>query len=134
MVLKPAQQLGDAALENTFTARAAEDGLARVALPMAGLQGRGLFELRLTPHTGERETRLFARNAPASEGRLQTLSQTSLRAALPEELRAHVTVVRGESEPLTLTAGGSEIWRFLALALLATMVLESVLAWRFGRR
>ena len=81
------------------------------------------------------ERRLFARNPPPVEGELQRLDQRSLMQVLPEGVRRNLTVREGESTgPGAAGKGYGEVWRMLALVLLAVMALESVLAWRFGRR
>ncbi len=122
--------------EHTFTASAAAEGEEPVlTLPMRQLTGLGLFEVALIPYAGERERRLLARNAPAVEGMLQRLGETAWQRAFPEELHDRVTVVEGSAKQgALLEASFGEAWRALALAMLGALLVESALAWRFGRR
>jgi hypothetical protein len=114
--------------EITFTASAGV-----VEIPMRALQGCGTFRAELTPFVGAPELVRFARNTVASEGQLQRLEEQALRRALPENLRGAVTVLDGRVS-LAEAAPSGEVWRAIALAILITLVAESVLAWRFGRR
>ena len=131
--------LAEGSAARTFTGRASGEGSADaqrsvVEVPMRDLTGTGLFELQLAPHAGRPETRLFSRNAPAAEGRLATLTASALFRAYPDAARQRLVVVGAESADGVAAGGLGEIWRALALALLAVLVLESLLAWRFGRR
>lgn len=133
VVVRDLQERG---FERTFTAASdAEAELATLRVPMAEIRGFGLFELVLTPHAGGEETQAFARNPPVIEGELQKLSQASFFGTYPDTLRDRITFVDNEvSDTALLRAGQGEIWRLLALALLAALLIEPVLAWRFGRR
>ncbi|MEM7199881.1 MAG: BatA domain-containing protein [Planctomycetota bacterium] len=123
------------ALEQTFSAVIEEPGQpAVVTIPMARLDGFGLFELMLAPHDGGRERRLLARNAPSAEGQLETLSAETWRRTYPAELHDRVTFAQRAGVGSPALAGLADLWRPLTLAMLAAMLLESVLAWRFGRR
>ena len=112
-----------------------EGSRADLRVPMRDLEGLGLFQLTLTPHRGEAEQRLLARSAPVEEGMLQRLS----RAALLEhykEVQDRLEVIEstgGEGGGVVL-AGEGEIWRLLAMGLLGFLLVETILAWRFGRR
>jgi hypothetical protein len=126
----------DGLFERTFTAPPSADGeVARLRIPMAEVRGLGLFELHLAPHAGGTEKRMFARNVPLVEGELQRFTSAAFQAAYPIEQHDRVTFVEAETaQAALLRAGQGEIWRVLALALLGALLLESVLAWRFGRR
>jgi hypothetical protein len=130
--------------EHTFTAAApanapAEPGTAQgpqtlaLDLAMADLHDLGAFEVRLRSHTDAEERRMFARNAPADESRLQKLDQAVLQRAWPPEAMERITVQTGGSGTGSGTGEG-ELWYWLAAALMAGLLAESLLAWRFGRR
>jgi hypothetical protein len=131
--------------EHTFTAAApanaaaAEPGTAQgpqalvLDLPMADLHELGAFEVRLRSHTDVEERRMFARNAPGDESRLQKLDQAGLQRAYPPEALERITVQSGGSGAGASTGEG-ELWYWLAAALMVGLLAESLLAWRFGRR
>jgi hypothetical protein len=131
--------------EKTFTATepkvapapetAPETGTApwRLEVPMADLQGLGAYTVALNLHGGEVEQRMFARNPPLEESRMQTLTEGTFRRVFPSELHDRIVFVEA-SAGAESGAGQGEIWRLLAALLLAGLLLESLLAWRFGRR
>ena len=126
----------DEGVERTFTAQSDQPGdmEASVSIPMGDLRGFGLFEMQLTPHSGNRETRLFARNPPEAESRLAKADTGRLSLAMPEDVRDRIRFVERDHGASVVTAGQGEIWRILALSMLLLMIAESVAAWRFGRR
>ena len=69
------------------------------------------------------------------EGNLQRLTRMGWQRAYPEELADRVLIVESSAaQTALLKSGYGEIWRTLAMAMLAALMLESILAWRFGRR
>jgi hypothetical protein len=102
-------------------------------VPMADLQGLGAYTVDLHQHGGETEQRMFARNPPLEESRMQTLTEGVFKRAFPPELHGRVLFVEASAGSEHGTGQG-EIWRLLAALLLAGLLLESLLAWRFGRR
>lgn len=102
-------------------------------LAMADLRDLGAFEVKLRGHADVDERRMFARNAPADESRLQKLDQAALQRAYPAEALERITV-QAEGAGAGSGTGEGELWYILAAALMAGLVLESLLAWRFGRR
>lgn len=135
--LDPAVHRGEATVrslqgdeERTFTT---VTGAGALLVPMTELRQLGAFELELTRHEGAPERRLFARNVPTSESRLLGCSEEMFRRLYPPELHPVVQFVpddgRGDG-----ASGEGEAWPLLAMLLLMALLLESVLAWRFGRR
>jgi Aerotolerance regulator N-terminal/CARDB len=108
---------------------------ARLTLevPMAELHGRGAYAVDLQGFGGEVEKRMFARSAPVDEGRLVRLTTSAFQRLYPQELHDRIAFQEAGSG-LGNTTGQGEVWRLLAFALLAGLLLESLLAWRFGRR
>lgn len=107
-----------------------------VAVPMRALQGYGLFEVRRELHAGGAEREYVARNPLLAEGELEPLSAGTLRSTLPDSAQERVTIVRaadGAAAVRDLSAQSS-LWRWLGLLMVVGMLLETVLAWRFGRR
>lgn len=127
--------------EHTLTATevttSAEAGAAAaplaLALPMAELRQLGAYEVDVARHDGVAERRLFARNAPTTESRLVGFLDSSFARLYPPELHGRV-VFAGEAGGAGVDSGEGELWHLLAAALLAGLLLESLLAWRFGRR
>ncbi len=101
---------------------------------MADLSGRGLFEVTMGTYGGGTERRLFARNPPVEEGHLQKMTAGGFIASYPSDLAGRVTIIEPESGAAANLAGEGELWRFLGIAMLGSLLLESILAWRFGRR
>jgi len=132
VTLRAALDGGD---EHTVTATEATPGAGSLALalPMTELQQLGAYEVEMSRHDGVPEKRLLARNPPPAESRLAPFSPTSFTRLYPAELHDRVSFVDanqgGESDS---TEG--ELWPLLAAALVAGLLLESLLAWRFGRR
>ncbi len=134
--------IGDAD-ERTFTATespanatpgapAAPQPLSLV-VPMSELRRVGPYEVELSRHDGAPDRRLFARNAPTAESRLVGFLPSSFVRLYPNELHSRVTFVADDGV-LGAERGEGELWKILAFGLLVGLVLESLLAWRFGRR
>lgn len=104
-----------------------------LALPMTDLRQLGAYEVDLARHDGVVERRLFARNPPLAESRLAGLLDTSFARLYPPELHGRV-VFAGDGAGAGAAGDEGELWQLLAFALLAGLLLESLLAWRFGRR
>ena len=83
---------------------------------------------------GGTERRLFARNPPIEEGQLQKMTAGGFVASYPSDLAGRVTIIEPEGGAAANLAGEGELWRLLGLAMLGCLLLESILAWRFGRR
>lgn len=108
---------------------------AVLTVPMSELEGLGLFQITLTPHRGAAEHRLLRRSAPVDEGRLQRLNKPAWMRAYPREVHDRLDVIEETTSDVAVAGvGEGELWRFLAIALLLFLLLETVLAWRFGRR
>ena len=125
---------GGDAEARTFAAPPSGADVVAVKVPMAELAGTGLFAVVRKTHAGGEDTLLCARNPLPEEGELEPLGSAALVGSLPEELRERVTVREGQEQATTRDAGGGSLWRWLGLVMLFAMLLESVLAWRFGRR
>ena len=128
--------------EHTFTpaapppvqvAEALPSAAAQIDVPMNELQALGAFEVALQLHSGTTETRLLARNAPSQESRLVRFTEADFHRAYPAELQDKLTF-RDEASGVGDIAGKGELWRAFAAVLLIALLLETLLAWRFGRR
>jgi hypothetical protein len=120
--------------ERTFTAAEAKaPAPAALTVAMAELRQLGAYEIELLRHDGTAEKRLVARNLPTVEGRLVAFADGAFPRVYPQELQDRVTFVREETS-LGDEQGEGEAWPLLAALLLAGLLLESLLAWRFGRR
>lgn len=114
--------------------QAAAEQIATLEVPMAELSSTGIWETLLTSHGEATETLLFARNGPPEEGRLQRMTKGLFTDKYPSALVDRVTFLDANSGGVAARSGEGELWRWLAAALLAGLLLESLLAWRFGRR
>lgn len=113
-----------------------EDGGPRpleLVLPMADLGALGAYEAQLKLHSGSFETRLFARNPDPAESRLVRLLPADFARVFPPDLHERVSF-HDESTGLTEGEGEGELWKLIGAAMLAALLLETLLAWRFGRR
>ena len=61
------------------------------------------------------------------------MAEAEAQRGKSSELRDRVAFVRDDDRAEAAAAGG-EPWPLLAALLLACMLLETLLAWRFGRR
>ncbi|MGC6486816.1 MAG: BatA domain-containing protein [Planctomycetota bacterium] len=104
-----------------------------VEVSLRELSERGAYEIDLQRHDGVPERRLIARNGPVDEGRLIGFDEAGFKKLYPAGLHDVVTFVRDEGD-LGEASGEGEAWPLLAALLLAGLLLESLLAWRFGRR
>lgn len=119
--------------ERTFTATDAQSPSASLAVAMSELRQLGPYEMELGRHDGATEKRMIARNLPMAEGRLAAFAENAFGRLYPQELHERVTFVR-EDDSLGDEQGEGEVWPLLAALLLVGLLLESLLAWRFGRR
>jgi uncharacterized membrane protein len=104
-----------------------------LSVPMAELRQLGAFAVELGRHDGATEGRVFARNAPIAESRLLPFLDSAFARLYPAELQKRVRFLR-EGGPVGDGSGEGELWHALAALLLVGLLLETVLAWRFGRR
>lgn len=105
----------------------------QLTVPMAELRQLGAYEAKLQLHSGGDETRVFTRNVDVAESRLVRLAPGDFARVYPPETHALVTF-RDEATGLSAATGEGELWRLLGAAMLAALLLETLLAWRFGRR
>ena len=122
--------------ERTFTAvepAPPAGGPPVLTVPMAELRQLGGYALDLARHDGAPETRVLARNAPIAESRLVGFADSAFARLYPAELHERVRFVREDAAADADVAEG-EVWPLLAGLLLVGLLLESLLAWRFGRR
>lgn len=122
----------DAPTDDAPAADATPQGLSLV-VPMAELRELGAYEVELARHDGVTDVRLFARNPAIAESRLLGFSDAAFARLYPPELQARVKFI-GDGATFGESGGEGELWQLIAAALLVGLVLESVLAWRFGRR
>jgi hypothetical protein len=147
-VLDPGQHRPDVVLkalggedERTFTVGAAAarpEGTSperppELVVPMPDLRHVGAYEVLLSRHDGLVDHELFARQAPAVESRMLGFTETTFLRAYPPEVHERVRFTDDDGEAL-LDEGEGELWQVLALLLMAFLLLETLLAWRFGRR
>ena len=76
---------------------------------------------------------MVSRNGPVEAGRWVTFDESAFKKAYPSNVHDRVTFVRDESG-IGAAAKVGEAWPLLAALLLAGLLIESLLAWRFGRR
>jgi hypothetical protein len=100
---------------------------------MRDLRALGAYEVELQRHDGVPDKRIVARNGPVDESRLVGFGEPAFLRAYPAEVHDRVTFVR-EDAGLGDAASEGEAWPLLAALLLAGLLLETLLAWRFGRR
>ncbi len=101
-----------------------------------GLMHRGVYRLeRDEARIGSGpDLELFAVNPDPVEGDLGRFTLADLRAEVLKDIRFEAP------DPTALEAGkaegprGGELWKYLVAAALACLVLESLVAWRFGAR
>lgn len=93
---------------------------------------RGLYQLELQRHSGEKETIYFAANIDPAEGTLDRVTETELRSRLGETEIVFVTAEAfGRTDD---TSARTEIWRWLLLAMIICLCVEQFLGWNFGRK
>ncbi len=106
-----------------------------------GTRKGGIYRIEGGKRTAEgARPHVFAVNPEPDESRLDLIADSpgdfekELQALLP---RANLHVVADRREitaAVTRTLSGVEFWRWLITAVLALLVIESILAWRFGAR
>ena len=104
-----------------------------VEVDLRGLSERGAYEVTLQRHDGVTERQILARNGPVDEGRLVAFDEASFKRLYAANVHDLVTFARGEGG-VGARASEGEAWPLLAGSLLLGLLLESLLAWRFGRR
>ena len=134
---KPVQLLRPGDSKPVVLAATASGGLLAVTYDVT--DRAGVYELSLQGDVqGKAADRLdrrqdfFAVNVPARESDVRRISEAELRRAFPgfdfEYQRGGV-----RRAPAAAPGEGGELWRSLAYALLGLVLLESILAQRFGR-
>jgi hypothetical protein len=102
-------------------------------VPMSELRATGAYEVELARHDGTPDRRVLARNVPIAESRLVPFGEQAFARLYPPDLHARITFER-DAAALGDGTGEGELWPLLAALLLAGLLFESLLAWRFGRR
>ena len=125
-------EVASPATSPTTTAESVPRAL-ELALPMAELTSLGCYDVQLRLHSGTVETRVFARNPDIFESRLVRLATADFTRVFPPEIHDRVTF-RDESAGLGSGGSEGELWRLLGFGMLLALLLETLLAWRFGRR
>lgn len=102
---------------------------ARAHRSLPGLDRAGIYTLELA---SESKTRLdfYARNVDADEGRLEKADKVVVQQIV-KEIPFEYRQGAGESADVTATAG-NELWRLALFILLGVLVIEMLLAQRFG--
>ncbi|MGE0142497.1 MAG: BatA domain-containing protein [Planctomycetota bacterium] len=118
----------------TMAAPPSGSEVATVDVAMRDLSGYGVFVAARRLHAGGEEPTRFARNPVREESALAAVTATALEALIPEPLRDRCSIHSADvSEDGSAEQGGAA-WRMLAWAMLLALLVESLLAWRFGRR
>jgi hypothetical protein len=128
------RRLGDEGDTRTFAAPPSGTEAVTVAIPMRDLDGTGLFEVLRRSHAGGAEVELIARNPLVDEGILDPAPAGTLAAGLPAEVRDRLSIRQGAEAVAARAVEGGSAWRLLGALMLLGLLVESVLAWRFGRR
>ncbi|MCU0862709.1 MAG: BatA domain-containing protein [Planctomycetes bacterium] len=105
----------------------------QLTVPMTDLRTVGAYDVELARHDGTPDRRVLARNVPVAESRLLPFGEQAFTRLYPPELHPRITFAR-DGATLGDSTGEGELWPLLAALLLAGLLLESLLAWRFGRR
>ena len=131
--------MGVDGLERTFTALDGAPGVdgevsSSLSAPMKELDGLGLFHVAMTPQRGAVEKRLLVRSAPVDEGQMQRLSRVEWLRSYPDFADRLEILEESGSQVGAREPDRGELWRLLAFGLLGLLLLETLLAWRFGRR
>jgi len=109
-----------------------ESVLGHFALPpFVDTEAPGIYTLDLPLDTGAPVRELYAVNIDPAEAELACLDQFELASVLEPiafEYESEIT----EQSAASLAERQGEIWRTLVLVLLGMLLLETVLAWRFG--
>jgi hypothetical protein len=119
--------------QNGGDQKPADNPMLEVLVDLRELSHCGAYEIDLQRHDGVAEKRMIARNGPIDEGRLVSFDEASFKKMYPSNVHDLVTFVRDDSGVGAAAAEG-EAWPLLAALLLAGLLIESLLAWRFGRR
>ncbi|MHC5040017.1 MAG: hypothetical protein ACYTHM_22145, partial [Planctomycetota bacterium] len=76
---------------------------------------------------------IYSANVNPIEGDLVRISDEFIEGVIPPELQKKFSLNRESyKKPTTEAPGGSEIWRALLIALACVLVMETILARRFG--
>ena len=129
----PEGAVGANTANGTAPAQPAAPQTLEVVVPMAELHSLGGYEAKLMLHSGAEESRVFARNVDVGESRLVRMLPQDFARAFPQELQPRVTFL-DEGGGLLRGEGEGEMWRLLGAGMLLALLLETLLAWRFGRR
>jgi hypothetical protein len=93
-------------------------------------QRAGFYRLAVDQGTQD----LFAVNRDTAESDLRSLDQAALKRLLPVAEWTWISLNEDLLTALSQVRQGVELWRYLLLAALVCLVLETMLAQLFGRR
>ena len=130
---KPEQNAGDKQAPQNPGSQDPNEQRLWLDIPMSELTERGAYELERQRHDGLPDKRMIARNGPIAESHLGAFDEQAFKRFYPSNVHDLVTFVRDETGATAVAAEG-EAWPLLAALLLAGLLAESLLAWRFGRR
>jgi len=126
--------------ERSYTAVSPENKPNLLELDVVPQEGRpwpaaGCYKLILGRIGAEDESVFFSVSPWVEEGRLAALGKREFLSGLPAEIADRTQWIDSQ----TLAQAGflsdeGDVWRYLAFVLVAFVLLETMLAWRFGRR
>lgn len=128
----------DRIAERGFTAAPRADDPDLLELRAAPQEGRvwpaaACYEITLRRGDQKEEPLYFTVSPWEGEGRPQALDNRTLESLFPPEYHDRIQFIEQQSVNASLLDEG-EIWRWLAFGLLAGLLLETFLAWKFGHR
>lgn len=113
-----------------------ESDLARETMlyqtEFTGLKDRGFYKMLLTRKTGQVDSLLFSVNVDANESDLKRLDTGAINQSYFGERTQLVSVK--DINGVSVSAGESEIWFNLLVALMCVLGVEQFLGWWFGRK
>jgi len=103
----------------------------RFEIRFDGTSNAGVYRMESATGTGKH---VFAVNPGPAESNLDVLAQRELKELFPEVPLKIVSSKREISDGVAMSVSGTEFWRPIVVAVLVLLVLESLMAWRFGAR
>ncbi|MEZ5989453.1 MAG: BatA domain-containing protein [Planctomycetota bacterium] len=117
-----------------------QQGQEKLRLAMGPEEGRpwpaaGTYEVTLQRTEGTKEADYFTVSLWDDEGKVEQVAELDFRNGLPAEIQDRTVFIEAKgAQQAGFLVDEGEVWRYMAFVLIGFLLVETLLAWKFGHR